>query len=225
MLYTNMFVLTKNNPYSFSTHTTILATENKRWIFENEMCVFSDVLNAWVHGSFKYFFTGISYVYFQIWFLTYTNVKTNTHRSICSQFVLIYFFSHWNCLLKGETLLHVLQTRVTAWQCPPSGMTPYTFYMLYLHTSSATEVCGNEDRKSFPSVSVHKTRRKHTVRNGYRFKREDTKYFTDNCDRIIIRGSIAHLDWVDAIVLELYGVPGMTLYISCLFRHTFQTVL
>ena len=218
-------------------------------------------------------------MYIQTRLLTCTNIKTNTHRSICSQFVLIYFFSHSNpqqlawthlkdlriikrCvqyaneketshklqiltthspLITNECVEHASQL-LSEWRnsqprgaqiirCGAQHASPHEnaplpewhrihLYMVYLHTSSATEVCGNEARNSCPAVSVHKTGRKYAVRNCYRFKSEDSKYFTDSCDHIFVRDSVAHLHWAYGMEFELCGIPGMTFYIS-LFISTY----
>jgi hypothetical protein len=123
--------------------------------------------------------------------------------------------------LRNETLLHVVQTRVTAWTCPSSGMTPYTFVYGVSHTS-ATGVSVKQERNSCSPVSVHKTGRKHAVRNGYRFKSEDAKYFTDNCHHIFIRDSVTHLNWGYTLLFELYGIPGIIFYISLFISAYFS---
>jgi hypothetical protein len=80
-------------------------------------------------------------MYFQIWLLTYTNVKTNTHRSICSQFVLIYFFSHSNPQQLAWTHLKDLRIIKRCVQYANEKETSHKLQILSTHSPLITNKC------------------------------------------------------------------------------------
>lgn len=80
-------------------------------------------------------------MYIQTRLLTCTNIKTNTHRSICSQFVLIYFFSHSNPQQLAWTHLKDLRIIKRCVQYANEKETSHKLQILTTHSPLITNEC------------------------------------------------------------------------------------